>query len=105
MDKKKSSDDKIEVIKDYIDYNNKRFAISPNDSKSTFMPFPDDYNLNYILSVQYVRKMLNGNIVSYKNNQYMPMKDNDKPLLLNVDTSITKLNCLDTVEHQHILRL
>jgi hypothetical protein len=91
----KTIDEANVFLEQYIDYHNKRFAIPPSDSKSTSMPLPDDCNLNYVLSVQHTRKMLNGNIISYMNTQYMPMKDDDKPLLLNTRTSVEVVTTFD----------
>ncbi|MDR1033286.1 MAG: hypothetical protein LBL41_00715 [Bifidobacteriaceae bacterium] len=91
----KSIDEANVYLEQYVDYHNKRFAICSSDDTSSFMPVPCDVNLNYVLSLQYTRKILNGNIVSYKNNQYMPMKDYNTPLLLRLRTSVIMVETFD----------
>jgi hypothetical protein len=91
----KTIDEANVFLEQYVDYHNKRFAIPPSNNESAFMPVPDDCNLNYVLSIQTTRKILNGNIVSYMNNQYMPMKDDDTPLPLRLRTSVTIVETFD----------
>ena len=62
----------------YIGYLNHKFSYKPKDEESHFVPL-DNVDLSNILCIRVERKMLNGNVVSYKNNYYKII-NNDKPI-------------------------
>lgn len=65
----------------YINYLNNKFSYPPKEEESHFVPL-DNTDLSNILCIRVERKMLNGNVVSYKNNYYK-IDDNeitDKPI-------------------------
>ena len=65
----------------YINYLNKKFSYPPKEEKSRFVPL-DDVDLSNILCIRVERKMLSGNVVSYKNNYYKILDEdkNDRPI-------------------------
>ncbi len=62
----------------YIDYLNHKFSYPPKEEESHFVPL-DNVDLSNILCIRVERKMLNGNVVSYKNNYYAVL-NGDKPI-------------------------
>jgi hypothetical protein len=73
-------DEANEYLDTYIKEHNYLFAHPYN--KSSFTILDKNIDMNILLSIHTTRKILSGNVVSFKNIQYMPMKDNNKPLLL-----------------------
>ena len=53
----------------YKNYINKKFAYKPKNNKSFFVPIGKT-NLEYIFCTRYERKMLDGQVISYKNHYY-----------------------------------
>ena len=53
----------------YCNYLNQKYAYEPKEEESNFVPL-DNIDLSNILCVREERKMLDGNVVSWKNNYY-----------------------------------
>lgn len=60
----------------YIDYLNKKFSYSPAEDESLFVPL-DNKNLTQIMCIKEERIILNGNMISYKNEYYIPINDDN----------------------------
>lgn len=65
----------------YCHYLNQKYAYEPKEEESSFVPL-DNINLSNILCVREERKMLDGNVISWKNNYYQ---------IINEDGSIKKI--------------
>ena len=65
----------------YCHYLNQKYAYEPKEEESSFVPL-DNIDLSNILCVREDRKMLDGNIISWKNNYYQ---------LINEDGSIKQI--------------
>ena len=65
----------------YCHYLNQKYAYEPKEEESNFVPL-DNIDLSNILCVREDRKMLDGNIISWKNNYYQ---------LINEDGSIKQI--------------
>lgn len=65
----------------YIDYLNHKFSYEPKELESHFVPL-ENADLSNILCIREERKMLSGNVISYKNNYYriLDEKGNDKQI-------------------------
>lgn len=57
-------DEANKFLKSYIPKYNKKFAIEPQNKKSSFMKLPNHVNLDYLLSVKYTRTVDVGNCIS-----------------------------------------
>ena len=66
----------------YIGYLNKKFAYPPKEKDTEFIPLPKDIDLSNIFCLKVERKVLNGNCVSYSNNYYVPISDDNVPVPL-----------------------
>jgi hypothetical protein len=82
-----------EYLHTYIKEHNQLFAHPCN--KSSFTILDKNIDLNILLSIHTTRSILNGNVVSYKNMQLMPMKDNSETLKLRVRTKVTVVKCFN----------
>jgi hypothetical protein len=54
----------------YIDYLNKKFAYKPKEDETEFVPLGNT-DLTKIMCIKEERTILNGNMISYKNNYYI----------------------------------
>ena len=65
----------------YIDYLNRKFSYSPKEEENHFIPL-DNADLSNILCTRVERKILSGNVISYNNNYYRIVDENnvDKPI-------------------------
>lgn len=59
----------------YIDYLNKKFSYKPKENDTEFIPL-DNTDLSKIFCIKEERTILNGNMISFKNNYYIPINDN-----------------------------
>ena len=59
----------------YINYINKKFAYQPKEEDSEFVPL-DDTDLSKIFCIKNERTILNGNMISIKNEYYIPIDNN-----------------------------
>jgi len=82
---------------DYIRRHNEKFALRPSTDHQelSFRPSPSNTDLNRILSIRKLHKVLNGNIISFGNKQYYLTKDNGERLILPVDTPIEIIKAFD----------
>ena len=60
----------------YCDYLNKKYAYEPKEKESSFVPI-DNIDLSNILCIREERKMLDGNVISWKNNYYQVINKDD----------------------------
>ena len=60
----------------YCDYLNKKYAYEPKEKGSSFVPL-DNIDLSNILCVREERKMLDGNVISWKNNYYQVINEDN----------------------------
>ena len=65
----------------YIDYLNRKFSYPPKEEENHFIPL-DNADLSNILCTRVERKILSGNVISYNNNYYRIVDENnvDKPI-------------------------
>ena len=65
------------LINTFIPEYNKRFALPVKSFESVFEESPSEEKINYTLAVLTSRKFDKGNAIKFKNNYYMPYKDNN----------------------------
>ena len=58
----------------YINYINKKFSYKPKEEETEFIPLGNT-DLTKIMCIKEERIVLNGNMISYKNNYYIPITD------------------------------
>ncbi len=58
----------------YIDYINKKFSYKPKEEETEFISLGNT-DLTKIICIKEKRIILNGNMISYKNNYYIPITD------------------------------
>lgn len=58
----------------YIDYINKKFSYKPKEEETEFIPLGNT-DLTKIMCIKEERIVLNGKMISYKNNYYIPITD------------------------------
>ena len=58
----------------YINYINKKFSYNPKEEETEFIPLGNT-DLTKIMCIKEERTVLNGNMISYKNNYYIPITD------------------------------
>lgn len=56
----------------YVDYINKKFSYLPKEEESEFIPLGNT-DLTKIMCIKVERTILNGNMISFKNNYYIPI--------------------------------
>lgn len=71
----------------YIDYLNKKFAYKPKEEETEFVPL-DNTDLTKIMCLKVERTILNGNMVSYKNNYYIPINEDDSDYIFYKNTKV-----------------
>ena len=59
----------------YIKYINNKFAYNPKEEETEFVPL-DDKNLSTIFCIKDTRNILNGNMISFNNEYYIPIDEN-----------------------------
>lgn len=87
-----------EYLVGYMKRHNERYALKMDGSTpipSVFRPLDKDVDVNKILPVVTTRKILNGNVISFKNKQYHPINDDGSRLLLPVNTQIEVVETLN----------
>jgi hypothetical protein len=89
-----------EYLAGYMKRHNTKYALDvPVDRRgepmSVFRPLGDQADLNRILAVVEQRKVLNGNLISFKGKQYYIVKDDSSRLLLPVNTPVETVKTLD----------
>jgi len=86
-----------QFLEGFIKRHNERFALSNDDVQNAFRSLDGNTRskLNSILCVIEQRSILNGNVVSFNNEQFMPIEDNGEVLLLAVDTKIDVVRTLN----------
>jgi hypothetical protein len=82
-------------LQEYIKRHNKRYTIDNNSVTNVFRTLDKSMDINKLLSIHNKRKILNGNVVSYTNKQYCPMKNKSTKLILPIDTPVTMVETLD----------
>ena len=60
----------------YCDYLNKKYAYEPKEKGSSFVPI-NNIDLSNILCIREERKMLDGNVISWKNNYYQVINEDN----------------------------
>ena len=60
----------------YCDYLNKKYAYEPKEKESSFVPI-NNIDLSNILCIREERKMLDGNVISWKNNYYQVINEDN----------------------------
>lgn len=58
----------------YINYINKKFSYKPKEEETEFIPLGNT-DLTKIMCIKEERTVLNSNMISYKNNYYIPITD------------------------------
>lgn len=58
----------------YINYLNEKFVYMPKEEETEFVPLENN-DLTKIMCIKEERFILNGNMISYKNNYYVPIND------------------------------
>lgn len=71
----------------YIGYINSKFSYEPSENESSFVPLGEN-NLKDIMCLKYKRKILNGNMISYKNSYYIPLKDDEEDFVFYKGTTV-----------------
>lgn len=96
-----------DYLQNYIERHNKKYAVEPIDTKLTSFRSLDGFSainsgIDRLLCTATTRSILNGNVVSFMNKQYMPMNKQDskpesnlEPLRLPVDTKVQVIQTLD----------
>jgi transposase len=79
----------------YIQRHNQKYALAPVDSTQAFRLVGKNVDLNKVLAVVSPRKILNGNVISFKSRQYQPMRTNSTRLILPVDTPVETVETFD----------
>lgn len=86
-----------QFMQSYLQRHNARFALSPISLENVFKEL-DQYTatqLDKVLATTETRHILNGNVVSYKGKQYVPIDDSGTILLLPVNTTVTIVQTLN----------
>ena len=60
----------------YCDYLNKKYAYEPKEKESSFVPV-NNIDLSNILCIREERKMLDGNVISWKSNYYQVINEDN----------------------------
>jgi hypothetical protein len=85
-----------EYLVGYIRQHNIKYALAHTNSETdVFRPLDESIEPNKLLSVISQRKILNGNIISFKSCQYLPIKSDGSQLILPVNTPVETIETLD----------
>ena len=71
----------------YIDYLNKKFSYPPKEKETFFVPLRNT-DLSNILCTREERKILNGNVISYKNSYYKILDEENKNKIIYKGTTV-----------------
>ena len=86
------------LLKDYIRRHNAQFALDSAVCSNAFRVL-DEYSavrLGKILAVTEARRILQGNIISYKSKQYIPVDDDGSVVSIPPNTDVTVVQTLDS---------
>lgn len=100
-----TADEANEFLQFYIPRHNKRFAIQPNYTTSLFAPPPSEEELDYYLSVEYIRKSDKGSVFSIKNRKLKAIDENGCVVAFPAKTKVTFYETLDwriVCNHNHV---
>ena len=71
----------------YINYLNKKFAYPPKEEETEFVPL-NNTDLTKIMCLKEERIILNGNMISYKNNYYIPINEDNSDFVFYKGTKV-----------------
>ena len=71
----------------YIGYINHKFTYPPKEEESEFIPLGDT-DLSKIMCIKVERTILNGNMISYNNNYYIPINEDSTDFILYQGTKV-----------------
>ena len=71
----------------YIDYINKKFSYKPREEETEFIPLGNT-DLTKIMCIKEERIILNGNMISYKNNYYIPITNDGNDFIFYKGTKV-----------------
>lgn len=71
----------------YIDYINKKFSYKPKEEETEFIPLGNT-DLTKIMCIKEERIILNGNMISYKNNYYIPITNDGNDFIFYKGTKV-----------------
>ena len=71
----------------YIDYINKKFSYKPKEKETEFIPLGNT-DLTRIMCIKEERIILNGNMISYKNNYYIPITNDGNDFIFYKGTKV-----------------
>jgi hypothetical protein len=93
----KTIEDANRFLRGYIERHNKKFALDNSSISNSFSKLDKNTkaNLDRILCVTTSRSILNGNVISFNNEQFMPLQNNGNILALATSTKIEIIQTLD----------
>ena len=71
----------------YIDYINKKFSYKSKEEETEFIPLGDT-DLTKTMCIKEERTILNGNMISYKNNYYISLTDDGNDFIFYKGTKV-----------------
>ena len=71
----------------YVNYINKKFSYEPKEKETEFIPL-DNTDLTKIMCIKEERVILNGNMISYKNNYYIPLSNDGTDFIFYKGTKV-----------------
>lgn len=71
----------------YINYLNKKFSYEPKEKEKEFVPLGNT-DLTKIMCLKEERTILNGNMISYKNNYYIPINNDNSDYIFYKGTKV-----------------
>ena len=71
----------------YIGYINHKFSYQPKEEESEFVPLGDT-DLSKIMCIKVERIILNGNMISYNNNYYIPINEDSTDFIFYQGTKV-----------------
>ena len=71
----------------YVEYINHKFAYKPKEEESEFVPL-NNTDLSKIMCLKVERTILNGNMISYGNNYYIPVNVDDSDFIFYKGTKV-----------------
>lgn len=71
----------------YIDYLNKKFSYLPKENETEFIPL-GNIDLSKVFCIKKERKILNGNMISFENNYYIPTNEDGSDCVFYKGTTV-----------------
>jgi hypothetical protein len=71
----KSMEDANRVLPELMERHNRKYSVAPEEEEAAYMPLERGVKLEYVFAMRTTRKVGGGEVISYKNETYVPIEE------------------------------